>query len=415
MSQKTRLFNQHQHQPQPRSEQKPAATASKASSLCQLGVLLCSSCVFVIPQTVLADSYRTSPTDWYLGLNVGESRLSLDTATLAQDMSAQGLPFRSVSRNTNDTGFKLYAGMPINGNLAVEGGYFRLGEVDFSAVTGAAGGSTYPLSGHFRDQGANLDLVARMFVTDALSVIGRVGLTYNDTDARLNYQRPINLDQYDRSKHYLKHKFGVGAEYQLAPAWSMRLELERYRQDDLWGDQGDMKLLSLGLVYRYAEANYAAPTAAPTTAPMHGMPPKHRAAMASEHKMMSKEPVDNDAPIRIELEDIHFQFAQSTLTEQAKIILKNHVETLKTQPQSKVVIAGYTSASGSESFNQSLSEQRAQSVKRFLVEEGGVMGSRLTTIGYGESSPAEVESSPKDLRSKAAKANMRVLFQVSFN
>jgi hypothetical protein len=33
-------------------------------------------------------------------------------------------------------------------------------------------------------------------------------------------------------------------------------------------------------------------------------------------------------------------------------------------------------------------------------------------IGYGESDPAEYEAAPKDLYSKAAKANMRVLFQI---
>jgi OmpA-OmpF porin, OOP family len=117
-------------------------------------------------------------------------------------------------------------------------------------------------------------------------------------------------------------------------------------------------------------------------------------------------------PVVIELADIHFQFEQYALTSGAKTILRSHINALKAQPNSQVMIAGYTSASGSAAFNQKLSEQRAQAVKQFLIEEGSISQSRLTTIGYGESSPAVVENSPMDLRSKAAKANMRVLFQV---
>jgi OOP family OmpA-OmpF porin len=39
-------------------------------------------------------------------------------------------------------------------------------------------------------------------------------------------------------------------------------------------------------------------------------------------------------------------------------------------------------------------------------------GRFLSTIGYGEADPAMYEASPKDIYSKAAKANMRVLFEI---
>jgi outer membrane protein OmpA-like peptidoglycan-associated protein len=52
---------------------------------------------------------------------------------------------------------------------------------------------------------------------------------------------------------------------------------------------------------------------------------------------------------------------------------------------STFVVAGHTDAAGGEAYNQGLSERRADSVKRYLVEEFGLAGSDLVTVGYGES------------------------------
>jgi outer membrane protein OmpA-like peptidoglycan-associated protein len=51
-------------------------------------------------------------------------------------------------------------------------------------------------------------------------------------------------------------------------------------------------------------------------------------------------------------------------------------------------------------------------VQDYLTNEGGLTPARLTSIGYGEASPAEVENKPSELRSSAAMANMRVLFRL---
>jgi OOP family OmpA-OmpF porin len=111
-------------------------------------------------------------------------------------------------------------------------------------------------------------------------------------------------------------------------------------------------------------------------------------------------------------EDVHFDLDKSTLTPEAQTILKKSVQILKNNPKSRVRIAGYTSASGTDEYNQSLSERRATAVEEYLVKEGVIPSDRLTTIGYGETKPAEHEAAPKNLYSKAAKANMRVLFEI---
>jgi len=100
--------------------------------------------------------------------------------------------------------------------------------------------------------------------------------------------------------------------------------------------------------------------------------------------------------IVLAFEDVHFDFDQATLTPEAKTILKRDIRILKENPNSKIRVAGYTSASGTE----------------YLIEEGVITRDRLSKVGYGESNPAAHEAAPADLYSEAAKSNMRVLFEI---
>ncbi len=52
---------------------------------------------------------------------------------------------------------------------------------------------------------------------------------------------------------------------------------------------------------------------------------------------------------------------------------------------STFVVAGYTDAAGSDTYNQDLSERRADSIKRYLTDKYSIAGSDLVTVGYGKS------------------------------
>jgi len=150
-------------------------------------------------------------------------------------------------------------------------------------------------------------------------------------------------------------------------------------------------------------------------------PPKPRVEekviiLASEPKVEEKVVAIASEPkekvIILAFEDTHFDFDKAVLTKEAQVILKRNIQILKANPKVKVRIAGYTSASGTESHNQRLSERRAKAVEDYLTQEGVITPNRLSKIGYGETRPAEYEAAPKDLYSEAAKANMRVLFEI---
>jgi outer membrane protein OmpA-like peptidoglycan-associated protein len=68
---------------------------------------------------------------------------------------------------------------------------------------------------------------------------------------------------------------------------------------------------------------------------------------------------------------------------------------------STFVVAGHTDAAGGEGYNQELSERRAESIKKYLVDKYGINGSDLVTVGYGK-------SKLKDPSQPMAEANRRV-------
>lgn len=68
---------------------------------------------------------------------------------------------------------------------------------------------------------------------------------------------------------------------------------------------------------------------------------------------------------------------------------------------STFVVAGHTDAAGGDAYNQDLSERRADSIKRYLVEKHGINAADLVTVGYGK-------SKLKDPDHPLAEANRRV-------
>lgn len=68
---------------------------------------------------------------------------------------------------------------------------------------------------------------------------------------------------------------------------------------------------------------------------------------------------------------------------------------------STFVVAGYTDAAGGETYNQDLSERRADAIKRYLTDKFGIAGSDLVTVGYGK-------TKLKDAGNPMAEANRRV-------
>jgi len=130
-----------------------------------------------------------------------------------------------------------------------------------------------------------------------------------------------------------------------------------------------------------------------------------------EPMMMKKQAEAAPSVVVLQLEDIHFANGSEKLNVNAKAILDKNIQLMKASPKVPVRIEGYTSQIGSDAYNQKLSEKRAEVVKEYLVKEGKVPASNLSTIGYGKTKSA-YEANPKNVNSKVAKENRKVLFTV---
>ena len=75
---------------------------------------------------------------------------------------------------------------------------------------------------------------------------------------------------------------------------------------------------------------------------------------------------------------------------------------------STFVVAGHTDAIGGEQYNQSLSERRADTIKRYLTEKFGINGSDLVTVGYGKSKPKDANAPLDPTNRRVQVVNMDV-------
>jgi len=127
-----------------------------------------------------------------------------------------------------------------------------------------------------------------------------------------------------------------------------------------------------------------------------------------EYKEITKNlylsPIEKGEIIR--LNNIFFETAKADLKEESFSELDRLVEILKNNSLLKIEIGGHTDDVGSNESNLTLSDKRAKSVLTYLNEKG-IKTDRLTSKGYGETSPLVANDSDKN---KAV--NRRVEFKI---
>jgi peptidoglycan-associated lipoprotein len=107
------------------------------------------------------------------------------------------------------------------------------------------------------------------------------------------------------------------------------------------------------------------------------------------------------------LDDIHFEYDQATLTDQARATLEKHALWLQNHRAAQVTVEGHCDERGTAEYNLALGDQRAQATRDYLVKLG-VSSDRLKTVSYGKERPLD----PRDGEEAWAK-NRRAHFVVT--
>lgn len=93
--------------------------------------------------------------------------------------------------------------------------------------------------------------------------------------------------------------------------------------------------------------------------------------------------------------DVLFAFDRAEIRPDAEAVLEELAADVRQRfPGADVRVEGHTDARGSEAYNQTLSQRRAEAVKRWLVAEGGLEAGRISTRGFGESRPVAPNAKP---------------------
>jgi outer membrane protein OmpA-like peptidoglycan-associated protein len=85
--------------------------------------------------------------------------------------------------------------------------------------------------------------------------------------------------------------------------------------------------------------------------------------------------------------DVLFDFDKTNLKPAAEETLKKLATIIRSKSKGSVLINGYTDSKGNDSYNQKLSEGRANSVKQWLTTQGGISTVALQTKGFGKANP----------------------------
>ena len=196
---------------------------------------------------ICSTSVMAQAPGFYVGGSLGSTRANFNNDAINNSFTSGGSIVTSSSVDNTSTGGKVFGGYQLNPNFAIEGGVFDLGRFNYSGNT-----SSGNYFGRSRVHGLNLDLVGTLPLSDRFSVLGRVGAAYARTaDDILGSGVVSPLINSNRKTNSTNVKYGVGLQYAITDALSLRAELERYRVSDPIRNRNNIDMASLGLIYRF--------------------------------------------------------------------------------------------------------------------------------------------------------------------
>ena len=357
------------------------------SGSCRATLIAALSALLLVSTQTFADDFDST---WYLGAGLGTARFDFDT------------PAGVGISDKKDNGYRLFGGYDISRLFSVEAFYTELGtaklspsgEVDFSAYGASALWYFWRNQRNYSmRQGWQAYLLAGVSSMDASS-----NVTFSPGDgAQLHY--------------------GAALEYGWRNGFAVRAGLDGY--------DTDTAVATLSLLKRFgksraavepkaAEPVEAAPAEAAVAAPVVVQPSDgdNDGVIDSADKCPETRagaPVDADGCeiTQVVLEGVNFELNSAELTSTSFVKLDEAVAALKKYPDLRVEVQAHTDNSGEAAYNQYLSDQRAKTVRDYLVSQG-IAADRLEAKGYGETAPM-ADNATREGRAQNRRVELKVI------
>lgn len=106
---------------------------------------------------------------------------------------------------------------------------------------------------------------------------------------------------------------------------------------------------------------------------------------------------ETGCPVSITL-SVEFDVDKTDIKPRYHAELARGAEFIRQYVNHKILVAGHTDSTGTEAYNEGLSQRRAESVRAYLIENFGLDGERLLARGFGETSPIATNDSVEGRR-----------------
>ena len=314
---------------------------------------------------------------WYGGVSLGESRATIEDDRITTSLLARGFTSARLQKKDDQAGFKVFTGFQFNNNFAIEGGYFDLGQFSYTAYMQPWAVTTADT----KMRGLNIDLLGFMPLGEKLSAFGRAGIIQGRTLSRFRGYGPVSISPFNTREDDTSWKYGAGLQYDFTNNLAMRLEAERYRFDDAIGNDDDIDMISLGIVYRFGAT--AAPAVVQASAPVPAPRPAAAPAPAP-----TPTPPPAPAPVRVTFSaDSMFDFDSSVVKPAGRAELDKLAADLRGVDFDTIMVTGHTDRIGAQAYNLTLSTERAEAVKEYLVRSANISAAQVRTRGVNGAEP----------------------------
>ena len=342
---------------------------------------------------------------WYIGGGLGITELDPDTDNTGYTVTDE-----------KDSGFKLFAGYDYSERLSVEAFYTDLGsaeigghvikpdgEIDYSTLGASA------LWYVWRNKNATGDNLRK-----GLQAYVHGGLSFLDNSSSVDYSQDNSF----------QIQYGAGIEYGMKDGLALRAAVDLYDKD--------AGMVYIGILKRFGgkTTSEAVITQQPEPVVVDEVVQTQQViipAVAITYDMDSdgdgvvdKDDRCADSPddirvdeegcsiISLQMAGVNFEPQSYELTEASKKILDEAVITINASPElQSIEVQAHTDSRGSEKYNLKLSENRAESVRSYLVSQG-VAESRLVAKGYGETKPI-ADNDSEEGRAKNRRVELKVV------